>query len=162
MTFLTYKFENVFFMDLSSPRSPLERHPPSRIYSDPPRPQDKYMLVIFIARLFQKFLKNSIWVLNFDQRFSKFSQKISTDFVFLLYAGHCNAWLLTILKIRLQCNFLKNCFLIFLQILQRPGGGSCAPVPLLGQSEKVPQLSTVPIRKIFDKLLIFYHRDRLA
>ena len=69
---------------------------------------------LFLATTFPKIVKNSIFILNFYQKFSKFSQNFSTICVFRPNARKFNSWVVKFFekyaKIMYFCDFLKKSF----------------------------------------------------
>ena len=47
---------------------------------------------LFLVKKYPKIIKNSIFLLNFDQKISKFSQNFTTNCVFRQNARKINAW----------------------------------------------------------------------
>ena len=77
-----------------------------------------YPKALFLATTFSNVAKNSMFLLNFYQKFSKFSENFQTSCVFRPDAGNINAWFDKFFgkyaKIMHFSNFLKIYFESFL------------------------------------------------
>ena len=77
---------------------------------------------LFLATTFPKVAKHSIFLLNFYQKFSKFSENFSTVCVFRPNAQKINAWFVKYFekyaKIMHFSNFLKKTFQNFRKFSQ--------------------------------------------
>ena len=67
---------------------------------------------LFLAKTFPKIVKNSIFLLNFYQKFSKFSQNCPTVCVFCPKARKINAWFVK--SFEKYAKIINGCFAIFL------------------------------------------------
>ena len=148
--------------DLSSQSRPHPRENPlpNLVYPDP---QKTLEWVHMLSYLCNNFPINAIWLLNFDQKLSKFSQKFPTNCVFrpdvrylVLGFNPFQTWL----NWCNFCNFLKN-FFKYSNVLLHTGGSAPRSHSEADVAKRTSLPTEPPILQILYKLLpmqIFYYQ----